>query len=950
MTVTRRHVGTSARRLRAVVQSCRRATLAALLILPSTASSQVNPSGTWRTLHTDHFRIHFRPENRPQALEAAAEAERAYRLLSSELHPPRGVVDLTLSDDFDTANGFTTTYPSNRFTILLVPPTTDPALQTYDSWQRLVIVHELTHVFHLDRSRGIWGTLQHVFGRLPGTFPNQYQPSWVTEGLATYYESRFTAGGRAEGSFHRQAVGADALAGDARSPYDALLFTRWADGLTPYAYGSRFWEYVSQTAGDSLVPHFAERTAGQLIPWRVGRPLKAVGAPRSIFQTWAEAIATAAPRAGDPTDSRLLMGRLRSEPVPRVSPDGRSIAYVYDDGRDARRLRVVDARTGEVSRSHRVNGQVSYDWLGDTLIVAQLEYTDRWTVRSDLWRWSPGGDWTQLTDGGRLLEPRTGGGVLAALKLSDGVNAPAVAPHLASAAIDLPGTTWGDVVPSPNGQWLVAPRHRNGQWQLVRWRAGSPETMSAITPATDVVADPTWGLGAVGGDVLFVTDAAGFPQIHRWTEGEGITRLTAEPLGARSPAVLADGRILFTTLGDDGWELRVVAPLAAPRPADAPQTAAAFDSAPHVAVRETGYSSWPSLRPHFWIPLWLDAANAGRFVGAGTAGGDAVGRYAYFASALVSPSPARAQGSLVVVSNTLGDPTLDFSISNDWSLLGIDSTGHVVSSEERDAALGATILAHRWRSFVSLRVAAEYKGKRYVSDPDTNLADICIGCRTSDLVGGVASISFGSAVTAPLSVSLQDGASATFLYRYRAEQGSDRWLNEVRARGNFYVRLGPRLGYAYPVLAARLAVGAMDGPLPDHLSVGGVSSGAAELAFAQTIGTFRSFPVRGYPAGAVRGRRAATATLEYRVPLALVGKSLGHLPFGADKFSFAVFGDIGDAWNPGEPARLNRLRSIGVELVSDVTVSYDLPLRVRIGVAQPATGHAQVYGAFAADF
>src|SRR5438045_8455260 len=32
----------------------------------------------------------------------------------------------------------------------------DPALQTYDSWQRLVIVHELTHVFHLDRSRGIW--------------------------------------------------------------------------------------------------------------------------------------------------------------------------------------------------------------------------------------------------------------------------------------------------------------------------------------------------------------------------------------------------------------------------------------------------------------------------------------------------------------------------------------------------------------------------------------------------------------------------------------------------------------------------------------------------------------------------------------------------------------------------------------------------------------------------
>ena len=175
-----------------------RRTLFFLAVLTTPAASQANPAGPWRTLHTEHFRVHFRPSYRDVAVEAAAEAERAFRLLSTELHPPRGVIDLTLSDDIDTPNGFTTTYPSNRFTILLTPPVTDPALQTYDSWQRLVIVHELTHVFHLDRSRGIWRTLQSVFGRAPGLFPNQYQPSWVIEGLATYYESRFTAGGRAE--------------------------------------------------------------------------------------------------------------------------------------------------------------------------------------------------------------------------------------------------------------------------------------------------------------------------------------------------------------------------------------------------------------------------------------------------------------------------------------------------------------------------------------------------------------------------------------------------------------------------------------------------------------------------------------------------------------------------------------------------------------------------------
>ena len=51
---------------------------------------------------------------------------------------------------------------------------------------------------------------------------------------------------------------------------------------------------------------------------------------------------------------------------------------------------------------------------------------------------------------GRLLEPRVGGGVLAALKLGDGVNAPALAPHLADPIIAAPGTTWGDVVPCVN--------------------------------------------------------------------------------------------------------------------------------------------------------------------------------------------------------------------------------------------------------------------------------------------------------------------------------------------------------------------------------------------------------------------------------------------------------------------------------------------------------------------
>lgn len=919
----------------------------ALLCLPAALSAQVDPSGTWRTLHSAHFRFHFRPEHRAVAAQAAAEAERAYALLATELRAPRGIVDVTLADDVDAPNGFASTFPSNRITILLVPPVSDPGLRDYDSWQRLVLVHELTHVFHLDRSRRWWRALRSVFGRLPGTFPNEYQPSWVTEGIATYYESRFSAAGRADGGFHRQIVAADRLHGTARSPWDALYFTRWAGGLAPYAYGSRFWEYLSHARADSLVPRFVEKTAGQLIPFRVGRPLRFAGA--DLEPEWRGAVAATRPGLPEPATSRRVVGSLRSQPVPRVAPDGKHIAYLHDDGRGARRLRVIDPTTADgspVLRSHRVTGQVSYDWQGDTLIVAQLELNGRWQLRSDLWSWTPPPEnaWRRLTTGARFIEPRTGGNVVTALQLKTGDNAPALLGSMTPPP-DPAGTTWGAAVPSPDGGWITASRHRDGHWELVRWRAGAAAEVEVLASPPGGVSDPSWS----GSDVLFVSDIDGLPQVLRWSNGV-VEQLTSEPLGARAPAVLADGTLLFTTLGRDGWELRAGRP--APRSVAGMARRAAFDSAPAVPVRETGYAEWPSLRPHFWVPLAFNAGEAGFFVGAATAGGDAVGKYSYFVETLVAPSPLRAQGVFALVSHALGDPTLDFYVANDWSIAGLDTAGqdHLFSANHVEASAGATVLSRRWFSFVSLRLAADYEGRWYRVSPDTVVTDICPGCAHRDRVGGTASLAFGSAVTAPLTVSGQDGFTATFLYKRREEQGSSRWLNEVRGRLAVYGRLGPRIGFGYPVLALRVAAGAFDGPIVERLSVGGVSSGAIALPFGQNLGTQRSFPVRGYRAGTLRGRRAAAATAEYRVPLALIGRSLGHLPFGADKFAVTLFADMGDAWNPGGEPRLHRLRSAGVELVGDLTVSYDLPLRVRGGVAWPHGRRPATYVAFAADF
>ena len=921
------------------------------LLLASRAEAQVDPSGSWRTLHTPHFRIHFRPAYRDAALTQAREAERSYRLLATELHPPRGVVDITLADDIDAANGFTTVFPTNRITIFAAPPAGDHGLLFFDSWLRLVTTHELTHVFHLDRSRGLWGGLQRVFGRAPGLFPNEYQPSWVIEGLATYYESKFTNAGRVRGSFHTQVLGADRAAGASRSPWSATLFTPWPDGLVPYAYGSRFFHYVAGAVGDSVVPRFAEATSAQLIPFRVGRQVARVAPGRTLGGEWPRGTAPDLPgTSAAPPAARVLDSLLRTEPVPRVSPDGRRVAYVRDDGKGTSVLRVLDAATERPLAAHRVTGGVDYDWLGDTLLITQLDFTSRWRIRSDLYRWVPGRDWRRATRGARLVAPAGGGGRLVAITLGPASGRPTVPaparPH---------GAVWEDVAPSPDGRRVAGSRSVDGRWALVRWPADSPDAAAVLLETGGSLADVVW---TSGGELWFVADPTGVPQVYRWSDSGGAQPLTNEPLGARAPAPLADGTLLYAALRARGWELRR-APALEGGTRVTFATPVPFDLAPAVPLRETGYTMWPSLRPHFWIPVFQNEGPTGRFGGALTAGADAVGRFAYAADLFVSPEPFRAGGDFVLVSSVLGNPTLDLAAWASWSDLGPPPSAPKVTLSELDhyAALGASFVTRRWRSLASLRVAAEVERTRYAAIPDTSLAAACPGCVTQNLVGGSATVTLSRLVTGALSISPENGVAWSATYRRREEQGSARWSNELRSRLAVYARVPGLGGFAHHVVALRLLVGATNGPLGTLFRVGGVAPQGVNVFFAPTLSATRAFPIRGYPSGELRGQRAAAGSVEYRVPLGLVGRAVGHLPVGVDKVWLNLFADAGDAWAPGASPRLTRLRSAGLELAGRMTVSYDFPLSVRLGVAQPlaappsgAARRPQVYAAFASDF
>jgi len=305
-----------------------------------------------------------------------------------------------------------------------------------------------------------------------------------------------------------------------------------------------------------------------------------------------------------------------------------------------------------------------------------------------------------------------------------------------------------------------------------------------------------------------------------------------------------------------------------------------------------------------------------------------------------------------------GNPVFDLSASSSWADLGPLATPNVTLSElDQTAALGASFVTRRWRGLTSLRVAAEVERTDFAAIPDTSLATVCAGCGRQDLYGGSATLTLSRLVTGALSVSPEDGFAWSGTYRRREERGTTRWSNELRSRLALYAHVPDVGGFAHPVLALRLFAGATNGPLRTLFRVGGVAPQGVNIFFAPSLTATRAFPLRGYADGELAGERAAAGSIEYRFPLALVGRALGHLPVGVDKLWLNMFADAGDAWAPGESPRLTRLRSTGLEVAGDVTVSYDFPLSVRLGVAEPLANppsgvarRLEVYAALASDF
>jgi hypothetical protein len=209
------------------------------------------------------------PKDQAKALRAlVARAEVLYVALAKEAgYTIRRRLNLIISDDFDSHNGYSFVTPFPLIQVELAPPLPESGIFDGLDHVERTLVHELTHHISNDRSHGFRRALEIVFGRvLPfdplslltaylSTPAHQTMPSFWQEGLAQWAETHYAPagvwGGRGRDSLTHMIWRLDAAADAIPQVGDwRLSYQQWPFGNRAYVYGLAYLRYLDGAYAD----------------------------------------------------------------------------------------------------------------------------------------------------------------------------------------------------------------------------------------------------------------------------------------------------------------------------------------------------------------------------------------------------------------------------------------------------------------------------------------------------------------------------------------------------------------------------------------------------------------------------------------------------------------------------------------------------------------------------
>ena len=924
-----------------------------------------DPKRDWHKADSTHFRVNYASPQRAQAERVADIAEKVYTRLSRELQwEPVGRIELIVLDEFDIANGFSTPLPFNESAIFLTPPN-DGELLDNSVWLEMLITHELTHTFHLDKTRGAPGVLRHIFGRNPLLFPNLWQPVWAIEGLATYNESMPELGqGRLRGPMFEAWMRIEHEHGF-KSLSEINADGRALPTSKQYLYGVYFYDFLAHKYGKDAIYKYIENFSGNLVPRVQNNPVVATG--KHMDELWSEFLADLTEQVTRreahlkethrADGSVILPAKFEIDSLAPVS-DG--VLAVVNDGLLQPELVHIDAQ-GRIRHLANVNSGAHLDTRADgAVLIAQPEVCKDFNYYYDLYTWSSSAGMQRQTHCGRYRRAEWLGDEIAALRMTGGVTTLSILQQRADdwqesrTLYQTPDQVEAvDLAASPDGKRIALAIKQANAWQVLEFDSagGTPRVLfnhdaplhglrySASGDALEFIAvkDGVYDLWRYTSDTLLAQPAdcgrrcdavapVGFaaPRRDRTPGTPELMRLSHTFTAVLSHSGVAqDGSVVLAVLAANGTELRrmqSVSSLAQAAPSSQQAVTLQGDTPPatnKLGVAST-YHAINSMYPRTWLPAAFSDRGLTAY-GASTSGNDALLWHSYTAALMWETSQHEAIGNFSY--NYLDAVFLDFSRNlqaRQWTGSGNSET--TTRYDRTTDAQFATMLP--LQTLIERRISAGF-GAALETTASVRVPGTTTKPQNERVAAGF--LRYDTRNTNWYADNYNRGNLSTLLYESYSPFKNDYTGHVVRFDTRGYLPIGET------VLSARWTEAHAYG-LTEPFQLGGASDN--ELTQAPMLNQ-RDLPLRGYLGGetALRGQNARNTSIEWRTPISDIDRHSMTPPIGINRLSAAVFLDAGSVRNNGG-AWSRYYRGVGVELLTEVKLYYRIPIPLRFGVAR----------------
>ncbi len=586
---------------------CRWLLLASLLI-PGALAAQVEvPHLPWRTITTEHFRIHFEPGLEAWARNLASRIESVRTAVAARVgYTPPQMIDIIVEDPLNVANGsawpslFT---PAMRF--WATPPQPSSNLSGIRGWGEVLAVHEYAHLAHLLRPSREPGSRLLAFLSGFSASPMLMVPSWVTEGYATLIEGELTGAGRPNNVSRPAILRQLALEGYLPSYGELDATGRFNGGAMRYLVGSAYLEWLQEQRGDSALPHLWRRATSRKAR-KFPEAFSGVfgDAPELLYGRFASQLTADAHAARAQLEAQglatgtLVQHWMWNVGAPALAPDGERIAVRRASPSAGLKVQVlslspqpVSARDSARAANHFARdpedvrpiavyprplraiaaltpkGGASYDvprWFrdGQRLLVTRSVPRSDGRARPDLFIWT--------LENGAVRRVTRAAGILLADPLPDGRTAAALTCGAGTCSLVLVDLTNGTLRPlaagaldrgfagvrvSPDGRRVVSSRQRGASWDLVVVDIASG-AIAAVGPTDGAPRhSATW---ADDSTLVAVSEASGVAVLERIAvSGNRVEVIARTASAAGAPDVAPDGRVYWLDLHGRGFDLRV---------------------------------------------------------------------------------------------------------------------------------------------------------------------------------------------------------------------------------------------------------------------------------------------------------------------------------------------------------------------------------------------------------